>query len=287
MAADIPMVGTTRWMVDSAFPLGKPPTTTPDGHPIEVVLIYAGGDTPHPWTKTEILAMPFRYRWPCWVRSNPRGALNAISDAGLFVAWLHGMNVPMGTCVVLDLEVAVDKPYVDTFNSALHAAGYKVTKYGSQGFIWGNPQTTGGTFVAEPGSDVLTTEGDTVARQYDFLAGLDLSIVKEQALLPLWDTRPVAPPPPPGTAAQPTHVMAQNVRWTNATISWVNGANVQSNEVYLADASGKTIRKQPLAADAIAFEFRHIDKNTHYKLGVLARPEAPGVQAQYVDVTTR
>jgi hypothetical protein len=275
-----------RWMVDSAFPLGSPPTTTPDGHTIEVVLIYAGGDTVHPWTQAEISAMPYRYRWPCWVRSDPT-QVNAATDAALFAAWLHGHGVPMGTCVILDLEVAVDGSYVTTFNNALHAAGYAVTKYGSQNFIWSNPPTHGGTYVAEPGSDVLGTEGDEVARQYAFLAGRDLSILKGQADLKLWDTKPPDPPPPHPYAAQPVHVNAENVRWTNATLSWVGGANTASIEVYLADPAGKTLRKAALSGDAIAYEFRHLAKNTGYKLGVLAHPEKPGTGAQYVDIHTR
>lgn len=275
----------TRWMVDSAFPLPKSPTTTPDGHTIEVVLIYAGGDTPHPWTTAEILAMPFRYRWPCWVRSNPQ-AVNAGTDAAMFVAWLHGHKVPQNTCVILDLETAVDTAYVNTFNAALSSAGWKVAKYGSQSTIWDNPKTNGGTYVAAPGSDVLTTEGDTVARQYDFAGGFDLSILKAQDTLPLWDTRPVAPPPPPAEAGQPVHVTG-TARWTSATLSWVNGANVASIEVYLADAAGTTIKKYPLGPDTIAYKFGHLQKNTTYKLGVLAKPEAKGVQAQYVEVKTR
>jgi hypothetical protein len=282
-----PLIPGTRWMVDSAFPLGKPPTRTPDGHTIEVVLLYVGGDTPHPWTNADIAAMPFRYRWPCWVRSNPAGASEGTMEAGLFASWLHGHHVPMGTAVILDLETAVATAYVNAFNSALKLAGFKVTKYGSESTIWNNPPTSGGTFVAQPGSDVLTTTGDTVARQYDFLGGLDLSILKDQAALPLWDTNPPDPPPPHAYAGQPTHVHAEKVRWTNATLSWVGGANTQSVEVYLADAGGKTIRKAPLGADAIAYEFRHLDKRTAYKLGVLAKPGKPGTQAQYVDVTTR
>lgn len=276
-----------RWMVDSAFPLGNPPTKTPDGHTIEVVLVYAGGDTPHPWTKADIHAMPFRYRWPAWVRSDPAGAAEGAAEAGLFAAWLHGMGCPMGTCVILDLETAVATNYVNAFNSAMHLAGFKVTKYGSENTIWGNPPTYGGTYVAEPGSDVLTTEGDTVARQYDFLAGLDLSILKAQDALPLWDTNPPDPPPPPAYAAQPVNVHAENVRWTSAILSWVPGADTASIEVYLADSSGKTIRKAPLGGDAVAYRFGHLDKKTHYKLGVLAKPGKPGTQAQYVDITTR
>jgi hypothetical protein len=179
----------TRQMIDSAFPLGKTP-------PCDIILIYAGGDTPHPWTTAEILAMPSRYRWPCWVRSNP-SQVNAGVDAALFAAWLHGHHVPQHTCVILDLETAVHAAYVNVFNLALRAAGYKVTKYGSQSTIWANPQTDGGTFVALPGHpNALSTEGDTVATQYAFEGGFDRSIVKDQADLPLWDTRPPTLPLP-------------------------------------------------------------------------------------------
>lgn len=269
----------TRQMVDSAFPLGGPP---PGGWP-ECILIYAGGDTPHPWTKADLDKMPSRYRWPCWVRSDPQD-VNAGTEGALFVAWLRGFGVPAGTAVILDLETAVNTKYVEIFNLTLRAAGYKVTKYGSQSTIWQNPQTDGGTFVALPGSNVLTTEGDTVARQYGFEGGYDRSILMDQAQLPLWDTQPA--PPPPHDAAQPTHVTA-SARWTNATISWVNGAGVQSIEVYLADASGKTIRKAPLGPMSVAYKFGHLDKGTTYKLGVLAKPEAKGVQAHYVEVRTK
>ena len=197
----------TRQMIDSAYPLHNPPAA-------DIILIYAGGDTVHPWTTAEIVAMPARYRWPCWVRSNPQ-QVNAGADVpmrgsarfrwaaainlliyGLFAAWLHGHKVPQGTCVILDLETAVDAAYVDVFNLALRAAGYKVTKYGSQNYIWQNPETDGGTYVALPGPDVLSTEGDTVATQYGFEGGFDRSIVKDQAAVPLWDTK--APPPGKG-----------------------------------------------------------------------------------------
>lgn len=178
----------TREMTDSAFPMSHPPA----GGWRDIILIYAGGDTPHPWTKAEILSMPSRYRWPCWVRSDPQ-QVNAAADAAAFIAWLRAHGVPRGTCVILDLEIAVDTLYVNVFNLALRGAGYKVTKYGSQDFIWQNPKTDGGTFVALPGPDKLTTEGDTVARQYAFDGAYDVSIVADQDVLPLWDTRPPSP----------------------------------------------------------------------------------------------
>jgi peptidoglycan hydrolase-like protein with peptidoglycan-binding domain len=182
-------------MVDSAFPLKGPP---PGGWP-PVILIYAGGDTPHPWTTAEILAMPARYRWPCWVRSNPQ-SVSAMSDAAAFVLWLGTHKVPGGTCVILDLETAVDTAYVAVFNSELRAAGYKVTKYGSTSTIWKNPKTDGGTYIASSGPSELTGVGDEVARQYAFDNGYDRSVLLDQAALPLWDTH-AAPPPPPAPPA--------------------------------------------------------------------------------------
>jgi hypothetical protein len=139
--------------------------------------------------------------------------------------------------------------------------------------------------VAAPGSDVLTTEGDTVARQYLFAGGFDISVLKDQPAMPLWDTKPGPPPPPPGDAVQPSHVTGE-ARWTNAKISWVTGAGTKSIEVFLADAKGQTINKMPLMPPATSYTFRHIHMKTHYKLGILAKPAKTGTTAQYVDVTT-
>lgn len=180
----------TRQMVDSAWPLKTQPTPIAD-----IVLIYAGGDTPHPYTAAEIAAQPNRYRWPCWVRSNPSQVSAPLEDAPAFIKWLQDHDVPKGTCVVLDLEMAVDAHYVNGFNLALRDAGYKTTKYGSRSTIWKNPQTDGGTFVAWPDhpDDFSGAIGDTVAIQYKFAGGYDLSVVKGQADLPLWDTKPPGP----------------------------------------------------------------------------------------------
>jgi len=185
----------TRQMIDSAFPLKTQPTPLAD-----IVLIYAGGDTPHPWTAAEIAAQPNRYRWPCWVRSDPQD-VNAALDAGGFIAWLTQHHVPLHTAVILDLETAVNARYVNTFNEVLRAGGYQVTKYGSRSTIWKNPKTDGGTFVAWPGHpNEMDHTGDTVAVQYEFHGDYDKSIVKSQADLPLWDTKPPEPWTPGRTA---------------------------------------------------------------------------------------
>lgn len=98
----------------------------------------------------------------------------------------------------LDLETAVAAGYVDTFNQLLLAAGWRTLKYGSKDFIFRNPQTSGGTFVADPtGIPHMDTTGDTVATQYAFDGRYDLSLVKDQATVPLWEINPPGKTPPP------------------------------------------------------------------------------------------
>jgi hypothetical protein len=168
---------TTRVMIDSAWPLPHPRAA-------DVTLVYMGGDTPHPWSPADIAAVTTPLLWPCWVRSNP-GQVSAAADAANCMAWLAAHKVPKGTAVILDLETAVNAAYVTAFDAALVRAGYTVTKYGSQGFIWRNPKTSGGTFVAAPGVRQMITTGDCVATQFDFAGAYDLSWVLDT--VPLWD----------------------------------------------------------------------------------------------------
>lgn len=181
---------TDRTMVDSAWPLH------PEPHK-DITLVYIGGDTPHSWTSAEIEAMPSRWVWPCWVRSDPT-LVSVVADAGECILRLRQLGVPQHTSVILDLEIAVDTVYVEAFNAELKAAGWLTTKYGSRGFIWGNPKTSGGTFVADPtGVPHMDTTGDTVATQYAFLGSRDLSLVKDQTIVPLWEINPPGHQPPP------------------------------------------------------------------------------------------
>lgn len=176
-------------MIDFSIPVSPPPVVT------DIVLIYSGGDTPHVFTGAEIEAQPASCRLPCWVRSNPVNAVQAGSDAALFVAWLNEFKVPRGVSVVLDLETAVNAEYVDAFNLALRTAGYKVIKYGSLDYIFRNPKTDGGTFVADPtGIDHMVNEGDCVATQWKFAGSYDLSTVL--GTVPLWEKPAFATPVP-------------------------------------------------------------------------------------------
>lgn len=170
-------------MIDFAFPVSPPQVQT------DIVLVYIGGDTPHVMTDAEMHSQPARFRLPTYVRSNPTGSAQAQSDAKNAIGWLESHNVPKGTTICLDLEIAVNTAYVTAFNNALEVVGYKVMKYGSLDFIFKNPKTSGGTFVADPtGNAHMVTTGDTVATQYKFAGAYDLSLVLPT--VPLWDTKP-------------------------------------------------------------------------------------------------
>lgn len=187
----------TREMIDSAYPLHPEPHKP-------ITLVYIGGDTPHAWTAAEIRALPSRWVLPTWVRSDPQD-VNPAGDADACIARLRDLGVPKGTTVCLDLEVAINAGYVDTFNRLLTEAGYRVLKYGSgsrngTGFIWNNPKTSGGTFIAAPDHDPnIPNVGDCVAVQYDFAGSYDLSTVKDQATVPLFEINPPGGQPPPAS----------------------------------------------------------------------------------------
>jgi hypothetical protein len=227
-----------RQMIDSAYPLKTQPLV--DGRLADIVLIYAAGDTPHPWSKAEIAAQPNRYRWPCFVRSNP-GQVDAGLDAASFILWLEQHDVPQDTAVILDLETAVNTHYVNTFNLALRAAGYNVTKYGSRSTIWENPKTDGGTFVAWPGYDPDhdKTIGDTVAVQYKFAGRYDVSYVWDS--VPLWDTVDAQPPGPfrhvvPAGNTQTWHALAVSRGTEDDKLAAVTRANLNPVNLAVFDA---------------------------------------------------
>lgn len=231
-------------MVDSAFPLSSPPKT-------DITLIYIGGDTPHPWTTNEVEAAAARtpLLWPCWVRSNP-GSVSATSDANAAVAALRAYGVPSGVSCILDLEIAVDTGYVNTFNSVLGHAGYGVTKYGSSGFIWDNPKTSAGTFIADPGVSSPVTIGDAVATQYQFAGQYDLTWVKDG--VPLWEAGNVALSAA-DIAAIAAAVGAEVVdSTTGATINGVLRRTDRDLPKLLAAAGGGTVDPAAVASAVVA-----------------------------------
>jgi hypothetical protein len=184
----------TKRMYDAAYPPPSPPKW-------EAVAAYIGGNTPHVWTIAEWNAQPARWRLPIYVRSNP-GSHSPHADAALAVAWLVLHNVPRGSAVALDLETAVNGPYVRAFDADLKAAGYVTLAYGSLSTIFRNPKTSGGYWVAHyTGSDHM--EPGSVATQWaddkQLKKPWDANTVADS--VPLWDTHPT---PAPAPAPAPT-----------------------------------------------------------------------------------
>jgi hypothetical protein len=87
-------------------------------------------------------------------------------------------------------------------------------------------------------------------------------------------------------AEQPTGVHA-DARYTNATIWFEPGPRTEEIEVYLTKPDGRLLEKVAIGPNNSSHEFHKLLPLTHYKLGVLAKPTAPGAQAQYAEIRTR
>ena len=122
------------------FDASEPPASAPAGY--RVVAGYIGGDTPHVWTEAEWRRFGRLHKLPIWVRSNPR-EVNAEADAFGALQRLYELRAPRGITVAIDLETAVDAPYVRKFHSVMRWAGFHVWVYGSASTVFGNPAVDG------------------------------------------------------------------------------------------------------------------------------------------------
>lgn len=172
-----------KTMYDDSTPPTHPPNT-------DAVAFYIGGDTPHKWTDAEIHRQTARYRLPIWVRSNPQSSVQGRAEGLTAVDWAIAHSQPVGTCIALDFETAVDASYVHAFDLALVTNGYKTLLYGSESAVLRNPKPSGGYWVALWDSHAALT-GGWAAKQYasDGMLGKswDLSVVADST--PLWDTQ--------------------------------------------------------------------------------------------------
>lgn len=127
-------------MGDSSEPPPKYPS-------LPVWAFYIGGDTPHVWTAKEIAAIPSRWVLPIFTR-NTAGA-NAAADAQEIIDFLDAYRWTPGVCVAVDSETTVLPDYLGALNAHITAAGYLLVDYQSKGAIQGNPETSGGRWVAD------------------------------------------------------------------------------------------------------------------------------------------
>lgn len=169
----------------------------------QAVGIYMGGDTPHPWTEADIEEQTATYGVPIWVRSNPPGP-GARPDAFDAIAWLKAHKVPAGCLVMLDLETAINGPYVGAFGGYLQDAGYKVCSYGSTGYLFANPPLDG-YFPSVPGSMGLYDHADVIGTQTSIGPYFDMDVIASN--VKLWELHPAknpTPTPTPTPAPTPT-----------------------------------------------------------------------------------
>jgi len=169
--------------IDNAFPLRNYP-------PADGFAFYIGGDTPHVWTNAEVAALPYRYRLPIFVRSNPQQA-NANVDAANCLTALASHGAPKGTLVALDFETAVDPAYVAEFCARVMAGGYRVILYGSENFVHRN-NIPDGLYWSADWTKVNHIHSGDAGTQWISLQAYDESTFA--ATLPLWDTQPHAAP---------------------------------------------------------------------------------------------
>lgn len=162
---------------------------------------YIGGNTPHVWTTAEIatLKQHVRFLLPIFTRSHPNGATGASADAAAILTAAHGLGQPKATLIAVDLEAAIDAPYVTTLDRLITAGGYRLVAYGQLSTVTRNPRPAGGYWVGE--WDGVANDPSWTGKQYQDIGPYDVSMFAAAA--PLWYTRPPAPPKPTPPAPAP------------------------------------------------------------------------------------
>lgn len=195
-----------------------PPASYP---PVDGWAWYIGGNTPHVWTDAEVAAIPCRYGLPIFTRSNPTGAAQALADARAALWWAANHGQPRGTLIGLDLEDAVNPAYLDAFDAALVAGGYRTVAYGQLSTITGNPRPSGGFWVGE--WDGVDADPSWTGKQYESLPAFDRSAFAAAA--PLWDRHPAtAPTTPAGAPDTKEDEMSQTSQNGRVGLSWPAGS---------------------------------------------------------------
>lgn len=179
-------------MTDTLLTMGdssSPAAGAEYSHEVDIWGFYIGGDTPDIWTLAQIQALKSRFRLPIFTRSNPTSSgVSLSSDIDKAIAWAKSVNLPQGRTMALDLEEAIDAPYVSGFDSAIVSEGWRLAAYGSKSYLFHNPKPSGGWWPADytkqphlyPGSSMTQyISGTELGKPYD-LSSVSSSV-------PLWD----------------------------------------------------------------------------------------------------
>lgn len=197
---------------DSAWPLKQYPKTW-NGQPIRGWAVYVGGDTPHPWTDAEIVALKlvpwFEFIVPIWVRSNPTGSAQAQQDAAAQLAWSRAHGQPAQTVIELDFETAVEGAYAMTFDADLQRGAELEMLYGSAATVTGNPAPSDGYNEADwTGVEPTSLPLGVVGEQF-YSQTYDLTAYAEAAHL--WSFRSQTTPAPSAPRSTQEDEMAQAI----------------------------------------------------------------------------
>jgi hypothetical protein len=128
-------------MAKSMWDASTPPASPPAG--FDAAAGYIGGDTPHVWTLPEWRRLGSLAKLPIWVQSHPTAAAGGEQEAFAALEQLYRIGCPPGSTVALDLETAVDAPYVNAFSGPLRWAGFHIWVYGSRSTVFRNPPLDG------------------------------------------------------------------------------------------------------------------------------------------------
>lgn len=134
-----------RWMYDASTPPANPPRWYCVGG-------YAGGDTPHAWTREEWDAQPAPARLPIWTRTNaPDDVQAGRDDAAAFLEALHALAVPAGATVAVDTETVIYRAgYLQGLDAGLgNGKVHPLLNYGSFTYVIQNAATSGGRWAAD------------------------------------------------------------------------------------------------------------------------------------------
>lgn len=161
----------------------------------DVVAGYAGGNTPHVWSRAEWDSTTQRYRLPIWVRSNPQGEIQAVTEARKFSAYLDSIGCPHGVTLALDYETAQNQTYLNAFQTEIYSLRHSlVALYGSLSTVVQNHNPSGGYWIAD-WDNLQDFPAGSIAHQYMNHPNYDASVISDSVVL--WDTRPVLPTPEP------------------------------------------------------------------------------------------
>lgn len=98
---------------------------------------YAGGDTPHVWTREQWARFEGIPKLPIYVDDKKTGRLAGVQDGWDCLQKLMALGVPAGKgfAVAYDIETSKDADRAHGFRSVLQWAGFRVWLYGSRSTV--------------------------------------------------------------------------------------------------------------------------------------------------------